>query len=222
MNKLATKILIGISTLLILFSLGESIGRIGDLHLAKVNPNIFEPESHDLHYAKNPTIMYIHVIAGMIFLLTGSYQLIPYFRRKNIQTHRFIGKAFLLISFVVSISAICIAVFTPFGNYLETITNLIIGTYILYATVKGYTSIRAKKVIEHSYWVRRIFFISLSIATIRIIMITGMVITGQSLKEVMGISFLLGFLLHFGVIELWIRNHKNKNLKKPAANNGYN
>jgi len=217
MNKLITKILIGISALLILFALGESIGRIGDLHLAKVNPNIFEPKSHDLHYAKNPVIMYIHVIAGMIFLLTGSYQLIPYFRRKSIRTHRFIGKVFLLISFIVSISAISIAVFIPFGNYLETISNLIFGTYILYATIKGYTSIRAKKVIEHSYWVRRIFFVSLSIATIRIIMILGIVLNGQSIKEIMGISFLLGFLLHFGIIELWIRNHKNKIINKASS-----
>ncbi|GIV36986.1 MAG: hypothetical protein KatS3mg032_1365 [Cyclobacteriaceae bacterium] len=217
MNKIATKILIGISTLLILFSLGESIGRIGDLQLAKLNPSIFEPDSHHLHYAENSLIMYIHVIAGMIFLLTGSYQLISYFRKKNIQIHRFIGKVFLLVSFIVSISAISIAVFIPFGNYLETITNLIFGTYILYATVKGYTSIKAKKIIEHSYWVRRIFFISLSIATIRLIMITGMVTTNHSIKEVMGISFLIGFLLHFGVIELWIQNHKNKNLKKASS-----
>ena len=153
--------------------------------------------------------MYIQVIAGMIFLLTGSYQLIPYFRRKNMQTHRFVGKLFLLISFIVLISAIYIAIFTPFGNYLETISNLIFGTYILFSTVRAYTSIRARKVIEHSYWVRRIFFISLSIATIRLIMITGMVIYGQTVKEVIGLSFLFGFLLHFGVIELWIRNHQN-------------
>ncbi|WP_435577889.1 DUF2306 domain-containing protein [Gilvibacter sp.] len=217
MNKISTKILIGISTLLILFALGESIGRIGDLHLAKVNPEVFDPDSHDLHYAQNPVIMYIHVIAGIIFLLTGSYQLIPYFRRKRIQTHRFVGKVFLLISLIVSISAISLAVLFPFGDILETISNLIFGTYILYATIKGYTSIRAKKVIEHSYWVRRIFFISLSIATIRIIMILGIVVNGQSIKEVMGISFLLGFLLHFGVIELWIRNHRNKKNNKASS-----
>lgn len=214
MYKVGTKILIGISALLILFAFGESIGRIGDLYLAKVNPDVFEPESHDLHYAKNSVAMYIHVIAGMIFLLTGSYQLIPYFRRKSLKTHRFIGKVFLLVSFIVSISAISIAVLTPFGNYLETISNLIFGVYILYSTIKGYTSIREKKVIEHSYWVLRIFFISLSIATIRVIMITGMVIYGKSVKEVMGISFLLGFLLHFLGIELWIRSHKNNMLKK--------
>ena len=217
MNKLLTKILIGISALLILFALGESIGRIGDLYLAKVNPNLFEPASHDLHYAKHSGIMYIHVIAGMIFLLTGSYQLIPYFRRKRIQTHRFIGKVFLFISLIVAISAISLAVLFPFGDIWETISNLIFGTYILYATVKGYTSIRAKKVIEHSYWVRRIFFISLSIATIRIIMIFGIVMNDQSVKEAMGISFLIGFLLHFGIIELWIRNHRNKKINKASS-----
>ena len=210
MHRLVTKILIGISTLLILFALGESIGRLGDLNLAKVNPQVFDPGSHDLHYAKNPIVMYVHVIAGMIFLITGCYQLIPYFRRKNIRTHRSIGKVFLSISFIVSLSALTLAVLFPFGDILETVSNLIFGAYILYSTVKAYTSIRAKKVIEHSYWVRRVFFISLAIATIRIIMIAGIIINDQSIKEVMGMSFLIGFVLHFGVIELWIKNHKKR------------
>ncbi len=131
--------------------------------------------------------------------------------------HRFIGKLFLVISFIVSISALSIAILIPFGDVLETISNLIFGTYILYATVKGYTTIRAKKVIEHSYWVRRIFFLSLSIATIRLIMITGIVINGQSIKEVMGISFLLGFFLHFVVIELWIQKQKKIRFNKAST-----
>ena len=163
MKNVATKILVAISTLLILFALAESIGRIGDLQLAKTNPGIFDKESHDLHYANNSLVMYIHVMAGMIFLLTGAYQLIPYFRNTFIHIHKFVGKLFLLLSFIVSVSAIFIGVFAPFGDYLESISNVIFGAFILYATVKGYTTIRAKKIIEHSYWVRRIFFVSLSL-----------------------------------------------------------
>ncbi|MFP2996044.1 DUF2306 domain-containing protein [Spongiivirga sp. MCCC 1A20706] len=217
MNKLITKILIGISVLLIIFALSESIGRISDLQLAKDNPEVFEPDSHDLHYAENPLIMYIHVIAGMIFLLTGSFQLIPYLRKKFIHIHRFVGKIFLAISFIVSISAISLAVLFPFGDILETISNLIFGIYILYATVRGYTTIRAKNVTEHSYWVRRIFFLSLSIATIRLIMIAGIIINGLSVKEVMGISFLIGFLLHYIIIELWISKQRKLKYNKASG-----
>ncbi len=210
MKKIITSILIFISILLIIFAFGESIGRIGDLHLAKVRPDVFESGSHDLHYVKNPLTMYFHVILGMVFLITGSYQLIPYFRKKSIVIHRIIGKVFLSTSFILSLSGIYLGLFLPFGDTIETFTNLVFGLFILYSTIMAYSTIKKKKVIEHSYWVRRIFFISLSIATIRFVMISFMVFSEKSLQESMGISFLIGFLLHFIIIEMWIRTDKQK------------
>ena len=203
-----------------LFALNESIGRIGDLKLAKENPGLFDADSFHIHYAKNPIIMYVHVIAGMIFLLTGVYQLIPYFRNKNIQIHKIIEKVFLALSFVVSISAIILALFMPFGDKIESVSNLIFGLFILFSTIKAYTTIKQKKVIEHSNWVRRIFFISLSIATIRLIMIVTMILTDETVQEVMGRSFLIGFILHTLIIELGIiTNSKKEKIQiNPTAN----
>ncbi len=193
-----------VTGLLVLFALGESIGRLGDLNLAKQRPELFEEGSFHLHYAKHSLIMYIHVIAGMIFLLSGVYQLIPRFRKWNIGLHRVIGRVFLLISLIVSISAIVLGVFLPYGDWLESIANLIFGVFILIATIKSYTTIKAKKIVEHSNWVRRIFFVALSIATIRIIMIVNVLVTNETIQQVMGRSFLIGFILHALLTEIWI------------------
>lgn len=207
MKSAVTKILLVVTGLLVLFALNESIGRLGDLRLAKNQPELFEADSFHIHYTKNPGIMYVHVITGMIFLLTGVYQLIPKFRIKNIKMHRLIGKVFLIISLLVSLSALVLAVFMPFGDWMESAANLIFGSFLLYATYKAYTSIIAKNVIEHSNWVRRVFFVSLSIATIRLIMIASMMITDETAQQVMGRSFFLGFLLHVIVVELWIASN---------------
>ncbi|MEL6557001.1 MAG: DUF2306 domain-containing protein [Bacteroidota bacterium] len=111
MKRIVSIILISFSGLLVLFALGESIGRIGDLTLAKDQPGLFAADSFHIHYANHAVIMYLHVIAGMVFLISGSYQLIPFFRIRNIKAHRLIGKVFLITSFFVSISAIVFAVF---------------------------------------------------------------------------------------------------------------
>lgn len=211
MRRFINVLLITLSTLLVLFALGESIGRIGDLKLAKDNPEIFDKDSFHIHYAKNALIMYIHVIAGMIFLLSGAYQLVPYFRKRNIQIHRLIGKVFLIISFIVSVSAIVLAIFYPYSDKIESFTNLIFGVYILYATVKAFTTIRKKRVLDHANWVRRVFFVSLSIATIRLIMIAMMVISNNTVQEVMGTSFFIGFLLHTIIVEAWIAQNMKTN-----------
>ena len=204
MRRFIHILLITLATLLVLFALGESIGRIGDLKLAKDRPELFEADSFHIHYAKNAQIMYLHVIAGMIFLITGAHQLIPYFRVRNMKLHRLIGKVFLMISFIVSISAIVLAVFYPYGDAIESVSNLIFGAYIMFATVKAFTTIKKKRVVEHANWVRRVFFVSLSIATIRLIMIAMIVITDATVQQVMGKSFLIGFLLHTIIVELWI------------------
>lgn len=205
MRNWITKIFIFLSALLILFAINESIGRIGDLQLAKDRPDLFEADSFHIHYANNAVTMYIHVIAGLLFLLSGVHQLIPTIRNNSLFRHRIIGKIFLISSFIVSISAIYIALFIPYGDWLESVTNLIFGIYILYATVKAYTTIRSRLVIQHSNWVKRVFFVSLSIATIRIIMILNMMMTNESVQQVMGRSFLIGFLIHVVLIEWWIK-----------------
>ncbi|MEL6557002.1 MAG: DUF2306 domain-containing protein [Bacteroidota bacterium] len=94
--------------------------------------------------------------------------------------------------------------FYPYGDSVESVSNLVFGSYILFATVKAYSSIKNKRVTEHANWVRRVFFVSLSIATIRLIMIATMIMTGASVQQVMGQSFLIGFLLHTIIVELWI------------------
>ena len=215
MKRIVNITLISITTLLVLFALGESIGRIGDLKLAKDQPELLAADSFHIHYANHAVIMYIHVIAGMAFLISGTYQLIPSFRIKNIKGHRLVGKIFLAISFVVSISAMVFSIYYPFGDHIETAANLIFGVYILIATIKAYTTIKQKRVIEHANWVRRVFFVSLSIATIWLIMIATNIITGASVQQVMGQSFLIGFSLHTIIVELWI--YQNVNLTRNAA-----
>lgn len=210
MKKILNFLLYLVIVFLIGFTLKESVGRLFDLGLSVKSPELFPEGSHHLHYAKNPAIMYIHVIAGIIFVLCGIHQLIPSIRRKNIRRHRAIGKIFLIISLIVSISALILAVFMPFGDKLESFTTLAFGLFLLFSSYKAYSEVRKGNIQNHSYWVRRVFFVSLSIATIRVIMIILMVNTGKSVQEVMGISFLIAFILHLIAVETWIFNHKRK------------
>jgi len=70
-------------------------------------------------------LVYIHIIPGLIFLILGGYQLIPYFRKKNYKIHRFIGKIFLVLSAIIFSTAIVLALFYTFGDWIESIVTLI-------------------------------------------------------------------------------------------------
>jgi uncharacterized membrane protein len=194
-----------------------SISKICDMIAVKTNPDLFDKTSIQYHYRSNQFLAYLHIILGMFFLCTGAYQLIPFFRNKYRHFHRIVGRLFLTTSLLVSLSGIVMAVYHPFGNILETITTLIFGVYLLVGTYYAYTNAKNRNISEHRKWVLRVYFVSLSIATIRIVAAIGMGFTGKNLSEMLGISFVIAFLLHFIIVEIWIRL-MHPDLKKTNVN----
>ncbi|WP_198029928.1 DUF2306 domain-containing protein [Christiangramia salexigens] len=194
-----------------MFAIEESIARISDLFLVKEIPEVFPKNSIHLHYLNSWYLIFVHSVLGILFLLAGSYQLIPYFRNLYPNIHRFVGKIFLLAAILLAVTSILLAILNPFGNYIETAVTLVFGIYIIIGSFIAYRLAKEKKIIKHSYWVRRVFFIALSIASIRLFIGFNILIFNSTVKEAMGISFLEGFLLHFLLIELWIYLNRRQN-----------
>lgn len=159
----------------------------------------------DLHYQGHLWLAYLHIIPGLLFLALGAYQLIPYFRVRNYPIHRTVGKLFLLLSLVIFSTAIVLAIIYPFGDWLETITTILFGSFLLFCTYKAYTAARSLQFQAHRNWVTRIYFIAIAVSTIRGIVGLFMATGNYTMQEIFGISFLLAFALHFFLVELWIK-----------------
>lgn len=205
MKKVIKKVLIIYSVIIVLAMIAVSFLKMQQMILVNTNPNIFKPGSIELHYKFNQPLAYLHIVFGLIILITGAYQFIPALRNKFRKLHKSVGKIFLFSSFIVSISAIILALFFRYGNILESTSTLIFGLFILYGTIKAYQYAKQKNFIAHKKWVTRVYFVSLSIGTIRIIAALLMATSQFSLKDVLGISFLIAFCVHFIVVELWIK-----------------
>ncbi len=210
MKKMIKYILIVIAVFLVGLMFFASIDKIENMMAVKANPYLFNKGSINYHYRNHQLLAYLHIVPGLVFLMIGAYQFIPYFRKRLWHIHRIIGRFFLATSFLVSTTAIIMAVFFPFSDVLETITTLVFGTYLLAGTYKAYRYAREKQIHQHQNWVLRVYFISLSIASIRIVAGIGMGLTGNSLREMLGISFVIAFMLHFLVVETWIRLRRTK------------
>ncbi len=198
-------LLITVSIAIVLILLWASLDKLINLHGMNSGTMSFTEGSIENHYKNHLILGYIHIIPGIIFLILGAYQLIPYFRKKNYSIHRILGKVFLLISVVIFTTAIILALFYPFGNYLESTVTLIFGTYLLFCVYKAYQTARNKQFVSHRNWVTRIYFIAISVSTIRGVIALFMVKGAESMQSIFGVSFLIAFLLHFTVVELWIR-----------------
>jgi uncharacterized membrane protein YidH (DUF202 family) len=129
---------IAIGTIAVLILLWASIIKLYNFHTVSLQPELFNTNSIEYHYLNHLLLGYLHIIPGIIFLVLGAYQFIPYFRNNYRKLHRFIGKVFLFLAAIIFITAIVLAVFVPFGNWLETIVTIVFGIYLLYGTYKAY------------------------------------------------------------------------------------
>lgn len=182
-----------------------SVTKIQVMSTVRANPELFNQRSIEYHYRHHQLLSYLHIIAGMFFLLTGAYQLIPHLRKRYRRVHRVVGRLFLATSGVVAITALVMALFFPFGDSIETATTLVYGSFLLVGTYFVYAAARKRAFSRHKAWVLRVYFVALSIASIRIVAAVGMALTGTSLKEMLGISFAIAFTLHLLVVESWMR-----------------
>jgi hypothetical protein len=194
-----------LSILLVLILLGASLSKLFLLYEVRINPKIYDKSSIEHHSVNHLPLAYLHIIPGILFLVLGGYQFIPYFRKRYVKTHRFIVKLFLLLSALIMCTAIILGVLVPFGDYFETIVTLVYGSFLLYCTYQAYVMARAKQFIAHQNWVTRIYFIGLSVATIRAVIGILSLIGGYDMQLIFGISFLIAFMLHTFFVELWIR-----------------
>lgn len=182
-----------------------SFEKLIKLALVSSVPDGHYPQRIDYHYKDHLFLAYLHIIPGMLFLVLGAHQLIPYFRKRNYPRHRFIGKAFLILSAIIFITAIILGVFYPFGDSIESTVTVIFGIYLLFCTYKAYRSARGQQFVAHRNWVTRIYFIAIAVSTIRGIMALLVAQDVGNLQSVFGISFLFAFVIHAFFVEIWIK-----------------
>jgi uncharacterized membrane protein len=185
--------------------LWASIEKLINFHRQFNNPNLFSKDSIEYFYKDHILLGYLHIIPGLFFLVIGGYQFIPYFRKRNYKLHRLIGKLFLILSTLIFLTAIILALFFPFGNWIESVVTLVFGSFLLYCVYKAYISAKNKRIKEHQNWVIRIYFIAIAVSTIRGTIALFMVFGNETLKSSFGKSFLIAFLVHLFFVEFYIR-----------------
>jgi uncharacterized membrane protein len=182
-----------------------SLEKLINLSLVSSVPDGHVPQRIDLHYKDHLLLAYVHIVPGMLFLLLGAHQLIPYFRKRNYPRHRLIGKLFLILSAIIFSTAIVLGVVYPFGDYLESIVTVVFGIFLLFCTYRAYQSARGQQFIAHRNWVTRIYFIAIAVSTIRGLVALCIISGLGNMQSVFGLAFLIAFVIHTFLVELWIK-----------------
>jgi uncharacterized membrane protein len=162
----------------------------------------------DAVFARHPVLTMIHVVPGLVFMILGPFQFSKSIRARHLQWHRWSGRIFVAVGFIIAISALVMS-FTmqSIGGVNQAAATILFGAFFLFALSKAVWHISRREIILHRQWMIRAYAIGLAVATIRPIIgifFATSPLTGLTPYQFFGTAFWIGFVLHLIAAEAWI------------------
>jgi hypothetical protein len=173
-------------------------------------------EPYNPGFLRFPTIVALHVVLGGVYLAVAPFQFVQRIRSRHPGYHRWAGRLLVAVGFVAGVTALFMGLVIPFSGWGERVIIGLFGGLFLFALVKGFVHIQARRVALHREWMIRAFAVGLSIATMRLIFIPALMFasTHAQITAVSVSSFAAAFVLNTTVAELWIRSTRRSSAPK--------
>ncbi|MGW5262342.1 DUF2306 domain-containing protein [Microbispora sp. NPDC004025] len=132
----------------------------------------FDPAQSRVELSDSPPFFYpllvAHIVFGTVALLTGCFQVWPWFRRSHLRAHRWMGRAYFFLGvFPAGIAVLGVA---PFGHtgFGGNTGNTMLGVVWLLTGFAGWRMARQRRFPEHRRWMIRSFALTTSIVASRL------------------------------------------------------
>lgn len=203
----------GVVTLLAIIGIAAAVRRT--LILAGVMASFGPPQAPDFDsaFARYPLLTLVHIIPGILFMILGPLQFVRRIRSRYPKVHRWSGRLFVVMGFVIGFTALAMSSLMSIGGAVERAATTLFALIFLFALGKAFLHIRRREITPHREWMIRAFAIGLAVATVRPIVGMFFAFSGLSPQEFFGIAFWIGFTLHLIAAEVWI-NYTRPRLRK--------
>lgn len=151
----------------LLFILAIGVGSVSLRYLNFEVQGILEARSEVLEQAIYYFSFYTHIFFSPLALIIGPFQFSKEFRNKYLNTHRLLGKIYVLCCLVGAITGFAIAFYT-FGGWVSTIGFSLLGIFWFYTTLKAWMRIRQKNIEAHRLWMLRSYALTMAAVTLRL------------------------------------------------------
>ncbi|AOS63541.1 DUF2306 domain-containing protein [Actinoalloteichus hymeniacidonis] len=132
----------------------------GDEELARVPI----PDGLAFYY---PTLV-AHVVFSSVAMVTGVFQVWPWFRGRFRAAHRVLGRVYVLAGCLPGgITGLVIAIHTPFGPVAQVSSSILAILWLAF-TINGFRTARARRFADHRVWMIRSFTLTMSIISNRL------------------------------------------------------
>jgi uncharacterized membrane protein len=113
------------------------------------------------------SFLYFHMISGGMAILTGWIQFNQNIREKWTNTHRMIGKIYVIFALVCSISGVYVGVFAT-GGLIAAVGFITVACIYFYTTVQGFLSVKKGQILPHQNFMTYSYAVCLSAVSLRL------------------------------------------------------
>ena len=159
------------------------------------------------HLAVAPISLFVHVLAGVAFGITGPVQFVRALRNRFGALHRVSGRIFVLSGTVIGLSGLSIlAQVTSQRTPIVDIARGLFGFALLIALAMAMVAIRNRDFLRHRAWAIRSYAIGMGLGTVALVFIPLYIVTGQPpIGPTSDILFVASWVLTIVIAEVVIR-----------------
>jgi uncharacterized membrane protein len=168
-------------------------------------PYGFRPEV----YPQSPLTIFLimHIAGAIVAALAGPLQFWGKFRRERMNTHRVLGRCYLVGVSVGAVSALVIAPIAQ-GGLTTQVGFSILGVLWFCSTAIAFYKILKKDWLAHQQWMIRSYGLTLAFVTLRI-WLGGLALTGAPFDEVYQTVAWLCWIPNILIVEMYLGLQKN-------------
>lgn len=163
----------------------------------------------------------LHITAVTLFSLLGAFQFAPSLRRRLPRWHRRSGRLVVPAGLVAALSGLWMSQFYALpptdGLWLYAI-RWVVGVWMIFALIRGYLAIRARKIAQHRAWMIRGYAIGMGAGTQVLTSVPYFVLVGQPDTGMRALLLGLGWAINAVVAELILARGAGR--RQPVANTG--
>ncbi len=159
------------------------------------------------HLAVAPISLFVHVVAGVAFGITGPMQFVRALRNRFGMLHRALGRIFVLSGAIIGLSGLSILMqVTSQRTPMVDIARGLFGVALLIALALAMAAIRNRDFLRHRAWVIRAYAIGMGLGTVALVFIPLYIVTGQPpIGPTSDILFVASWVLTIVIAEVVIR-----------------
>jgi hypothetical protein len=152
-------------------------------------------------YARNGGVMMTHIAAGIVALIAGGVQFLPWLRRSR-RLHRVVGTIYVTAVAVGGLAGLRASVFV-YGGFSNTLAFGLMSAAWLLATGLALRAIVRGRRTTHGRWMRRSYAITLAAVTLRIELGLLIFAGGLSFAQAYLVVPWTSWLVNLLVLEWW-------------------